>query len=55
MSLIGARGQGEIKHERRVEMDAFLKIADAIIEGKETLSKTMADEAERLEVEDKIE
>ena len=32
-----------------------LKIADAIIEGKETLSKTMADEAERLEVEEKIE
>jgi len=31
-----------------------LKIADAIIEGKETLSKTMVEEAEKIEVEEKI-
>jgi small subunit ribosomal protein S2 len=30
------------------------KIADAVIEGKEILSKTMAEEAENLQVEDKI-
>jgi small subunit ribosomal protein S2 len=32
-----------------------LKIADAIIEGKDTLAKTMAEEAEKTEVEEKIE
>lgn len=31
-----------------------LKIADAIIEGKETLSKTIAEEAEKIEVQEKI-
>ncbi len=30
------------------------KIADAILEGKETLSKTVAEEAEKLEVKEKI-
>jgi hypothetical protein len=30
------------------------KIADAVVEGKATLSKTLAEEAEKTQVEDKV-